>query len=88
MATTYLRAESALANPLNIFATFDRATLAKTVEVLVCVLDAMDPDPDLEPNGDELDGANEDDEDDDPDTGVDDVACDEPAMDLEPEGGF
>lgn len=48
MATHPLGAESALANPLNIFAAFDRATIAQTVEVLVCVLDAMDGEPDTE----------------------------------------
>jgi len=48
MATAPLGAESAHANPLNIFATFDRATIASAVEVLVCVLDALDGDPDLE----------------------------------------
>lgn len=57
MATRALGADSALANPLSIFSTFDRSTIAKTVEVLVCVLDAMEPDADLEPAGDEQDGA-------------------------------
>ena len=55
MATTYLRAESVRANPLSIFATFDRRTLANAVEVLVAVLDTIDGDPDVELNGDEQD---------------------------------
>lgn len=32
----------------NLLSTFDRATIASAVEVLVAVLDAMDGDPDLE----------------------------------------
>jgi hypothetical protein len=48
MATAPLGADSARANPLNIFQSFDRATLANAVEVLVCVLDALDGDPDVE----------------------------------------
>lgn len=38
------------------FASFDRGTIASAVEVLVAVLDTMDGDIDVEPNGDELDG--------------------------------
>ena len=48
MATNPIRAESAQTNPLNIFDTFDRDTLASTIEVLIAVLDAREPDPDLE----------------------------------------
>ena len=39
----------------NLFSTFDRNTIASAVEVLVAVLDAMDGDTDVEPNGDEED---------------------------------
>lgn len=33
-----------------------RDSLALAIETLIAVLDAIDGDPDLEPNGDELDG--------------------------------
>ena len=77
--------------------------LADVCEQLVGTLDVVAGDPDLEPDGDELDGnASEDDFMDhgrsgsengagcpisDPDAAVDDSACDEPFMDLEPEEG-
>lgn len=48
MAKATLTAESADHNTANIFSTFDRATIASAVEVLIGVLDAMDPDSDLE----------------------------------------
>ena len=48
MATNPLRAESVPTNPLNIFSTFDRGTIASAVEVLVALLDTMDGDPDVE----------------------------------------
>ena len=52
MATNPLRAESVPTNPFQIFSTFDRATIASAVEVLVHVLDAMDGDPDTEEDDD------------------------------------
>lgn len=77
-----------------------RHELAALTERLIEYLDALDPNPDIEPNGDELDGNNA--EDDfwpnwqdhghspgcpisDPDTAIDDQACDEPYQDLEEE---
>lgn len=73
--------------------------LADVCEQLVETLDVVAGDPDLEPNGDELDGDGG--EDDfmqhaangpgcpiaDPDAAVDDSCCDEPTMDLEHEDG-
>lgn len=53
MATNPLGMESVPTNPLNIFASFDRATIASAVEVLVCVLDTLDGDSDNEPGGDD-----------------------------------
>ncbi len=74
--------------------------IADVCEQLVETLDVVAGDPDLEPDGDELDGnGSEDDFMDhpthlgpgcpiaDPDAAVDDSACDEPNMDLEPEEG-
>lgn len=78
-----------------------RNDLADLCEQLIDRLDALDPDPDLELNGDELDGTGA--EDDfcdqnapihlqgpgcplaDPDLAADDIPCDEPTQDLEPE---
>ncbi len=78
-----------------------RDALAGLVEHLIDRLDCLDPDPDLEPNGDELDGNRVEDEFvvhvgperllgpgcplADPDMAVDDEPCDEPYQDLEPE---
>jgi hypothetical protein len=62
MATNPLRAESVQTNPLTIFSTFDRGTIASAVEVLIAVLDTLDGDPDLEPDGDETDGNGAEDE--------------------------
>lgn len=73
--------------------------LAALTERLIEQLDALDGDLDIEPNGDELDGtAGEDDfyphrnstaapgcPVSDPDLAADDVPCDEPTQDLEPE---
>lgn len=49
----------------NLLTTFDRGTIASAIEVMMAVLDAIDGDPDIEPNGDELDG-----------TGAEDDFCD------------
>ncbi len=76
------------------------AVLAEVCESLVSTLDIAAGDPDLEPNGDELDGDGG--EDDfmqhnadgpgcpiaDPDAAVDDSCCDEPTQDLEQEDGI
>jgi len=75
--------------------------IAEAVDVLVDVLDLLGGDPDIEPNGDELDGTNAEDEIgnnhlshtdpgagcpiSDPDSAVDDRPCDEPTQDLEPD---
>lgn len=56
MATTAVRAESALANPLS------RQAIENAIETLVALLDTADPDPDVELNGDELDGNNSEDD--------------------------
>ena len=75
------------------------AELAAAIEAMIALYDAALPDPDLEPDGDELDGNNN--EDDfmyhggngpgcliaDPDAAVDDSYCDDVGMDLEPEEG-
>lgn len=45
--------ESAHNNPADLFSTFDRATLASVVEVLIAVLDAMDGEADFEGSCDE-----------------------------------
>lgn len=76
-----------------------RDALEGLVENLIDRLDALDPDPDLEPNGDERDGGMGEDEFvvhggperllgpgcplADPDVAVDDEPCDEPYQDLE-----
>ena len=45
-----------------VLSTFDRAQLSGFIEVALALLDLADGDPDIEPNGDELDGtAGEDD---------------------------
>jgi len=76
------------------------AVLAEVTEQLVATLDTAAGDDDLEPSGDEEDGNRT--EDDfmyhggngpgcpvsDPDKAIDDDACDEPLMDLEPEDGI
>lgn len=84
-----------------ILARYDRDKLEAFIAVAIDLLDTLDPNPDAEPNGDELDGSNA--EDDyggaanaglwggpgcpisDPDAAIDDSACDEPWQDLEPE---
>jgi len=47
---------SALAPVERVLAAFDRNQLAGFIEVAIGLLDLADGDPDLEPNGDELDG--------------------------------
>lgn len=77
---------------MRLLSRFDRRKVEAFAEISIAMLDLMDPDPDLEPNGDELDGSNA--EDDyhgsantglwsgpgcpisDPDLAADDVACD------------
>jgi hypothetical protein len=83
-----------------VLATFDRAELEGFIAVAIDLLDLADPDPDIEPNGDEMDGSLA--EDDftshnagplpgpgcpisDPDLSVDDKPCDEPFEDREPD---
>jgi hypothetical protein len=100
MATLPLGPDSARLNPAHPFAGFDRRTLASAVEVLVAVIDTMDGDPDLEPDGDEQDGNFAEDEDcaafatmargpgcieADPDDAVDDKGCDDINDDREEE---
>lgn len=83
---------------------FDRQQLAGFIDValdLLDLLDLADGDPDVEPNGDELDGQPAEDEFmdhghgdgpgcsvADPDLAVDDGPCDEPDQDREPEEGI
>jgi hypothetical protein len=75
--------------------------IAAAVEELIDTLDVIGGDPDVEPNGDELDGSNAEDEIgnhhcnnadvgagcpiSDPDSAVDDRPCDDINMDLEPD---
>lgn len=42
--------------PAALLAGFSREQISSAIEVLIAVLDSADPDPDDEPNGDELDG--------------------------------
>lgn len=109
MATAYLTGgrypvitRSDLTGAAALLANLDRSVIASAVEVLVNLLDVLDGDPDVEANGDELDGNGA--EDDfcehntplslqgpgcpiaDPDTAIDDSGCDEDA-DREPEDG-
>lgn len=82
---------------------FSREQLGHTIEVLISLLDIWDGDPDREANGDELDGTGGEDDFcehsaswpggpgcpvSDPDCAVDDIACDEPDQDREPEEGL
>lgn len=46
----------------HILAQYDRQKLSGFIEVAIGLLDAMDPDPDIEANGDELDGASAEDD--------------------------
>ena len=69
MATAYLRTESVpvilpnnFAQAAAVMAQFDRDKIASAVEVLVNLLDVLDGDPDLEPDGDETDGNGAEDE--------------------------
>lgn len=84
-----------------ILSRFDRQHLESFMEVAVSLLDALDPDPDLELNGDELDGNRAEDEAGhyfggegpgcplcDDDTAVDDNGCDDINDDREPEEPF
>lgn len=80
-----------------ILARYDREKLEAFISVAIDLLDALDPNPDVELNGDELDGSMGEDDFNkqrasgpgcplaDPDMSVDDQACDEPYQDLEPE---
>jgi len=88
-----------LREPHREFFTLSRTELGDTVEALIAILDATEDDPDLEPNGDELDGSGA--EDDfgghnvpghlqgpgcpiaDPDMAADDIECDDIDQDLE-----
>ena len=85
-----------------VLASFDRQQLEGFVAVALDLMDLDDGDPDLEVNGDELDGTNAEDEVgnnhfnyglgpgcpiSDPDSAVDDRPCDDPYQDLEPEEG-
>lgn len=91
---------SAMPAVAQILGRYDRPQLEAFVSVAIDLLDAMDGDLDLGPNGDELDGSGG--EDDfwphssnwlgepgcplsDPDTAVDDYRCDDIDQDLEPE---
>lgn len=47
---------------VRILSQFDRPQLAGFIEVAIGLLDTLDGDPDIEANGDELDGANGEDE--------------------------
>ncbi len=101
MATTFRHPSALPPMPAvaRILSQFDRPQLAGFIEVAIGLLDGADGDPDVELNGDETDGNAS--EDDfmyhggsgpgcliaDPDAAVDDSACDEPTMDLEPEDG-
>ena len=76
---------------------YERAQVEGFIEIAIALLDFADDDPDVELNGDELDGTGS--EDDfcghspsgpgcpvaDPDAAADDVPCDEPHQDLEEE---
>lgn len=42
---------------MRILSFFNREELGHAIEVLIALLDVWDGDPDLEPNGDELDGS-------------------------------
>lgn len=83
-----------------VLSTFDREQLEGFIAVAIDLLDLADPDPDIEPNGDELDGSGA--EDDfvshnagvfpgpgcpvsDPDLAIDDEPCDDLYDDREPE---
>ena len=84
---------------MRLLARFDRPKVEAFAEVSIALLDLMDGDPDVELNGDKADGnTSEDDFMDhggsgpgcpiaDTDAAVDDSACDEPTLDLEPEDG-
>lgn len=104
MASRAIETGRASAFPLNLIAQalprLTRHELEAVTERLIEYLDTLDPDPDVEPNGDELDGSlGEDDfhpqnEDwkaepgcpiSDPDFAVDDQGCDDPFEDREPE---
>lgn len=58
MAALALRVDSARYIPLPA----DRAGIEALIESLIDTLDQLDPDPDLEANGDELDGTNAEDD--------------------------
>lgn len=62
MAKHFLRADSVpviipehFSQAAAIMARFDRAAIGNAIEVLVGLLDVLDDDPDVEPNGDETD---------------------------------
>lgn len=104
MASRAIELGRASAFPLNLIAQalpkLTRHELEAVTERLIEYLDTLDPDPDDEPNGDELDGtAGEDDfyphcyqwkaepgcPISDPDCAIDDQPCDDPFQDMEPE---
>lgn len=104
MASRAIEPGRASAFPLNLIAQalpkLTRHELEAVTERLIEYLDTLDPDPDVESNGDELDGtAGEDDfyphsyrwkaepgcPISDPDCAIDDQPCDDPYEDMEPE---
>lgn len=82
---------------MRILGRYDRAALVSFISVAIDLLDVVDGDPDVEANGDELDGNRAEDEFvrhagngpgcplSDPDMAVDDDRCDEPFQDMERE---